>query len=144
VSTFDWPSAENLTVQPGYPCRNFTGYCTESLECVFVDNDDILNDLLDNLKDLLFDVKSLTGWIKSNWYWVLAGFGGLVILIILLQVTYRRKKPKKPQGTQGDGNTTDGGQPIRGRGQSRQSQGYGFYQMRVDEVSPLMARTSQT
>lgn len=31
ISTFDWDDAKNITVQPGYPCRNFTGYCTEDL-----------------------------------------------------------------------------------------------------------------
>ena len=77
--------------------------CHDSFrKCVFVDNDDILNDLLDNLKvnsgqaclligscdgismtcvffaqDILFNLTSLVGWIKSNWYWVLAGFAGL-------------------------------------------------------------------
>ena len=122
------------------------------------------------MQDLLFNLKSLTEWIKSYWYWVLAGFAGLsknttvyimcvvqmcvihfvalslscsVILIVLLQVTYRRRKLKKKTGvTQGD--STDGGRPVRGRGMSRRSQGYGFYQRRVDEVSPLIERTSQT
>lgn len=142
VSTFDWADAKNLTVQAGYPCKNFTGYCTEDLECVYVDNDDILNDLLDKLKNLLFNLKSLTEWIKSNWYWVLAGFGGLIILIILLQITYRRKKPKKPQGNSGSGRGSRRGQGPSERGQG---QGYGYYHRRVDESSPLLQeRTTGT
>ncbi|CAI7994882.1 Disintegrin and metalloproteinase domain-containing protein 10 [Geodia barretti] len=149
ISTFDWPEAENITVHPGYPCRDLTGYCNQDLECVYVDNNDILNDLLDNLKDLLFNLKSLTQWLKSYWYWVLASFGGLIILIILLQVTYRRKKPKKTE--RGPGERTDGGRPVgrrgqRGRGQSghgRSGRGQG-YQRRADEISPLIERTSQT
>ena len=77
---------------------------------MYVDNNDILNDLLDNLKvcrykfrynytdsaesaifllhvsvqDLLFNLKSLTQWLKSYWYWVLASFGGLSKIFIEL------------------------------------------------------------
>lgn len=68
----------------------------------------------------------------------------LVILIVLLQLTYRRKKPKKQTTQSGDGATTAASRLTRRRGQSRQNQGYGFYQRRVDETSPLVERISQT
>ena len=41
VSTFDNPDVANTTVQPGYPCRNFTGYCSKNLY-VHTYNDTIL------------------------------------------------------------------------------------------------------
>ena len=28
-------------------------------------------------QDILFDLNSIGNWLKANWYWVLAGFGGL-------------------------------------------------------------------
>lgn len=89
ISTFERQGVNDTYVQSGYPCRNFTGYCTAAHECIFIDNDTPL----DNLRDILLDFSSIVRWIRNNWFWVLGGFGGMILLIILLQITYRRKKP---------------------------------------------------
>jgi disintegrin and metalloproteinase domain-containing protein 10 len=90
VSTYDYPSAENATIQSGFPCKNFTGYCDDTGVCIFVDT----NTPLDDLRNLIPSFTSIVNWLKDNWYWVLAGVILTVIVIILLQVTYRRKKLK--------------------------------------------------
>ena len=59
-----------------------------------------------------------------------------VIIIILLQITYRRKKQKKS-----DNLAARVGSSGRNRGQR---QGYGYYQRRVDENTGLLERTTRT
>lgn len=96
-------SGRNATIQAGFPCKNFTGYCDKRGECVFVDTDKTLN----SLRDILPSFTSIVQWLKGNWYWILVGTVVAIILIILLQVTYRRKNKKKTRNQQENGDTTE-------------------------------------
>lgn len=61
--------------------------------CRVVDNQDVLDDLLDLLS--LDTLNAIVRWLSVYWYIPVAVVVGIGILIILLQVTYRRKL-KKP------------------------------------------------
>ncbi len=66
--------------------------------CRIVDNERTLNDLLD-----LFTIETLNtivAWLSTYWYIPVGVIVGLAILIILLQVTYRRRKPIKRRFSQ--------------------------------------------
>ncbi len=61
--------------------------------CRVVDNEGTLNDLLD-----LFTIETLNtivAWLSAYWYIPVGVIVGLAILMILLQLTYRRRKPIK-------------------------------------------------
>ena len=75
--------------------------------CITVDNEQTLNDLLDNLN--VETLNEVAEWLLVYWYVPVAIFVGLLILIILLHVTYRRRQPIK-QGIRNMRNS------IRGRG----------------------------
>ncbi len=47
--------------------------------------------MLDKLEEFLNPAAAWT-WIKANWQYILAGLGGVIALIVLLKVTYRRRK----------------------------------------------------
>jgi disintegrin and metalloproteinase domain-containing protein 10 len=59
-------------------------------ECNVPDNNSLLDNLLPFLQDAL-------NWIKKNWYWVLAGFLGLMLLVIAVRYTYRKRSPEEIQ-----------------------------------------------
>lgn len=66
--------------------------------CTVVDNEDTLNDLLD-----IFTIDTLNevvAWLTVYWYIPVAVVIGLIILIILLQLTYRKRKPLKRRFSQ--------------------------------------------
>eukprot|EP01137_Pigoraptor_chileana_P003694 Opistho-2@44258 len=92
TSTFDMPSPKNITLTSTYGCLNNLGWCdsrnaaTGAIpQCKLINNPDTTN---------LFSSDTLNAvlsWLKKNWYYVLAGVGGAVVLVILLKVTYRKK-----------------------------------------------------
>ncbi|XP_065186629.1 disintegrin and metalloproteinase domain-containing protein 10-like [Sycon ciliatum] len=79
------------------PCKDYTGYCRvdeDAVRCITVDD----NDPLDDLKDIFntITVGSILEWLKKHWPETLGGFGGAIVLFILLRVTYRPKKLDDP------------------------------------------------
>lgn len=90
------PALYNISyLAAGSACDNYTGYCNEQHECIKVDNTDILDSLRDIFSNL--SLKSIGEWLGDNWYIAVAVVIGSILLVILLQVTYRRKKPTNTQ-----------------------------------------------
>lgn len=61
--------------------------------CIGVDNDQILNDLLDIFT--LETLNSFIEWLKRYWWVPIVVIIGIIILIVLLHLTYRKRKPIK-------------------------------------------------
>lgn len=81
------------------PCKDYTGYCdtsTSSVRCISVNDQDPLDGLEDIFKTIT--VGSIVEWLKKHWPETLGGFGGAILLFILLRVTYRPKKIEENQG----------------------------------------------
>ena len=99
----DTTPGSNITTSvylPGNaPCKDYTGYCdanTEPVTCISVDDQDPLDDLKD-----IFDtisVGSIVEWVKKHWPETLGGFGGAIVLFILLRISYRPKKIEEGKG----------------------------------------------
>lgn len=125
VSTFSRAGVNGTSLIPGSPCANFSGYCDRERTCLRINNDGPLDDL----KDILLDgFTTIAEWLESNWYWILVGFAGFAILLVLIQVTYRRKKIKTEEI---DGAPTDqgrGDQRRSRRGRQGQGETYGYFQ----------------
>ena len=66
--------------------------------CQVVDNEGTLNDLLDLFT--LNTLNTIVAWLSTYWYIPVGVVVGLAILIILLQVTYRKRKPIKRRFSQ--------------------------------------------
>ena len=66
--------------------------------CQVVDNERTLNDLLDLFT--LDTLNNIVAWLSTYWYIPVGVIVGIAILIILLQVTYRRRKPIKRRFSQ--------------------------------------------
>ena len=66
----------------GTYCSNYAGKCDGNGNCVALQVDNPISALTGNLGS----------WISSNWQYILAGVGGLLLLIGLLHLTYRRKQ----------------------------------------------------
>jgi hypothetical protein len=70
------------------------GYCSSSLQCVAVDN----NQLLNNLSNLFpQSVQAAIEWIRNNWYWVLLAILGLIVVAVGGTYAYRRRHPARRQ-----------------------------------------------
>ncbi|XP_062522964.1 disintegrin and metalloproteinase domain-containing protein 10-like [Corticium candelabrum] len=93
VSTFDRHETDEKVngsfIPPGTPCSDFMGYCDNTGTCKTVDNQSPLDDLKDFLGSISFN--SIIEWLKENWQYVLSGFGGLFVVLVLFQVVYRRQ-----------------------------------------------------
>ena len=78
--------------------------------CQVVDNEGTLNDLLDLFT--LDTLNTIVAWLSTFWYIPVGVVVGLAVLIILLQVTYRKRKPIKRRFSQARNSFRRG----RGRG----------------------------
>ena len=58
-----------------------------------MDNEDVLEDLLDIFT--LDKLNEFAVWLLANWYIPVAVIVGIMILLCLLHVTYRKRKPVK-------------------------------------------------
>jgi disintegrin and metalloproteinase domain-containing protein 10 len=74
----------------GRSCQNYAGYCDAEGVCRGVDN----NKVFETLNKVLFSSESLN-WIKENWLVVVGIIAGIIFIIIMLRITYKKKKPIK-------------------------------------------------
>lgn len=97
ASTFDYASTPHGIQQnvsgvhrsAGRSCNSFNGYCNGAGSCVTVASDGPIDTFL-NL--------DFSRWIEDNWPIVVGVVLGGVVLIVALQLTYRRKKPEIAAG----------------------------------------------
>ncbi|XP_064400640.1 disintegrin and metalloproteinase domain-containing protein 10-like [Halichondria panicea] len=138
TSTLNREGVNYTQLLPGSPCANFSGYCTSEHNCLRINNDDPLN----NLKNILeVGFTSIAKWLETYWYWIVVGLVGFIVLIVLVQVTYRRKKISSNITEENDtiatSNQRRGGRlnkRRRRRGQEQPTaQTYGYFQRRPIE-----------
>eukprot|EP00127_Corallochytrium_limacisporum_P007278 Clim_evm19s246 gene=Clim_evmTU19s246 len=79
-----------VNLPAGRSCGDQTGYCDDSGQCIQVDNETPLNKL-----GSIFSSDGLSAvgdWLKANWWIVLIIAVGIILLVVALKCTYRRKK----------------------------------------------------
>ena len=89
--------------------------------CQVVDNQNVLDDLLDLLN--VNTLNAIVRWLSVYWYIPVAVVVGIGILIILLQITYRRKLKKPLKRRINSMRRSVRGERDRGRGVSEAQTG---------------------
>ncbi|XP_065829351.1 disintegrin and metalloproteinase domain-containing protein 10-like [Oscarella lobularis] len=92
-STEDQPGVNLTFLRAGTTCMDLTGYCTQDGACKVVDNQTPLDDLKNILNKI--NLGDIADWLKKNWYIAVAGFAGLIVFLVIVHFTYRRKYPEK-------------------------------------------------
>ena len=83
----------NLMLAPGSPCQDYSGYCNFLNFCRRIND----TGLLFQLTSALFSLDSFQSawdWAQQNWYYVLLGFGGIVLMFALIIHFGAKKTPR--------------------------------------------------
>jgi hypothetical protein len=76
-------------IPAGTACNNFKGYCDNTGKCKTVDNQSPLDDLNNFLSTI--SLKSIAKWLKQNWPYAVGGFTGMILLLVLFHIVYKRR-----------------------------------------------------